>query len=62
MKSWDVILLMKLITSTDNEGYSGILGCHSVNEAIASTDNEGYSGILGCHSVNVAIASSDNEG
>ena len=32
---------MKLIASGDNEGYSGMLGGHSVNEAIASSDNEG---------------------
>ena len=41
VESWEVILLMKL-ASTDNEGYSGILGGHSVNEAITSTDNEGW--------------------
>ena len=31
---------MKLIASSDNEGYSGMLGGHHVKEAIASTDNE----------------------
>ena len=41
MESWEVILLRKLIASSDNEGYSGMLGGHSVNEAIASSDNEG---------------------
>ena len=58
----DVILLMMLIASRDNEGYGGILGGHSVNKAIASSNNEGNSGILGGHPVNEAIASSDNEG
>ena len=39
VESWDVILLMKLIASRDNEGYGGILGGHSVNKAITSSDN-----------------------
>ena len=68
VESWEVILLMKLLQAvtmkdilgshnetigrSDNEGYSGILGGHSVNEAIRSNDNEGSSRILGGHYVN----------
>ena len=40
VESWDVILLMKIIASRDNEGYGEILGGHSVNKAITSSDNE----------------------
>ena len=29
------------IASSDNEGYGGTLGGHSVNKAITSSDNEG---------------------
>ena len=38
VESWDVILLMKLIASRDNKGYSGILGGYSVNKAIAAVN------------------------